>query len=123
MHSPSVLHQSAILTSWKEVAAYLGKGVRTVQRWEKFDHLPVRRVNGSSKIIVYRSELDHWLRSQTVLDQASPSGLAQQIQIARELRRQHTELQVSVQSAMEQLANECRRMSTLISIDAVQHKH
>ena len=27
--------QSELLTSWKEIASYLGKGVRTVQRWEQ----------------------------------------------------------------------------------------
>src|SRR6266550_1743785 len=31
------------LESWKEIAAYLGKGVRTVVRWEKTEGLPVHR--------------------------------------------------------------------------------
>jgi hypothetical protein len=29
------------LNGWKEIAAYVGKGVRTVQRWEKAHGLPV----------------------------------------------------------------------------------
>jgi hypothetical protein len=29
------------LGSWKEIAAYLGRDVRTVQRWEKKEGLPV----------------------------------------------------------------------------------
>jgi hypothetical protein len=33
---------SSTLTSWKEIGQYLGKGVRTVQRWEQQMGLPVR---------------------------------------------------------------------------------
>ena len=38
-----------VFSSWKEIAAYLGKGVRTVQRWEAVLGLPVhhRRNKGS----------------------------------------------------------------------------
>ena len=25
----------SVFTSWKEIACYLGKGIRTVQRWER----------------------------------------------------------------------------------------
>ena len=58
--------QTELLTSWKEIAAYLGKGVRTVQRWELQFGLPVRRPNEKVKGIVHatREELDHWLQMQ-----------------------------------------------------------
>jgi hypothetical protein len=58
--------QAELLTSWKEIAAYLGKGVRTVQRWEQQYGLPVRRPNEKVKGIVHatRPELDRWLASQ-----------------------------------------------------------
>jgi hypothetical protein len=32
------------LDSWKEIAAYLKRGVRTVQRWERTSGLPVHRL-------------------------------------------------------------------------------
>ena len=32
------------LNGWKEIAAFLGKGVRTVQRWEREQGLPVHRL-------------------------------------------------------------------------------
>lgn len=32
-----------LLDSWKEIATYLDKAVRTVQRWEKQEGLPVHR--------------------------------------------------------------------------------
>src|SRR3954470_19244296 len=53
-----------VLNSWKEVATYMGRGVRTVQRWEQELGLPVRRPRGKSRsaVIAFRSELDQWLR-------------------------------------------------------------
>jgi len=52
-----------VLNSWKEVAAYLGRGVRTVQRWEQELGLPVRRPRGRSRsaVIAFKAELDQWL--------------------------------------------------------------
>lgn len=52
-----------VLNSWKEVAVYLGRGVRTVQRWEMDLGLPVRRPRGKSRsaIIALKPELDLWL--------------------------------------------------------------
>ena len=42
-----------MLTTWNEVASYLGKGVRTVQRWEANLSLPVRRKNNILVICAY----------------------------------------------------------------------
>jgi hypothetical protein len=52
-----------VLNSWKEVATYMGRGVRTVQRWEQELGLPVRRPRGKSRsaVIAFKSELDQWL--------------------------------------------------------------
>src|SRR4051812_5278576 len=55
------------LTSWKEIAQYLGKGVRTAQRWERSLELPVRRPLGKRTGIVLADteELDAWVSSCT----------------------------------------------------------
>jgi hypothetical protein len=60
---------SGVLNSWKEIATYLGRGVRTVQRWEAELQLPVHgpRGNNRSAVIAFREELDHWL-ARTPLD-------------------------------------------------------
>ena len=54
------------LGSWKEIAGYLGKGVRTVQRWEQDLGLPVRRPKSRSKGVVFAlaEDIDEWLRQQ-----------------------------------------------------------
>jgi hypothetical protein len=54
------------LDSWKEIATYLGRDVRTVRRWEKERALPVHRLPGSGRraVFAYRSEIDEWLRGE-----------------------------------------------------------
>jgi hypothetical protein len=56
----------AVLGSWKEIATYLGKGVRTVQRWERCSGLPIHRPSGTSKgvVLAFPAELDKWARRQ-----------------------------------------------------------
>ena len=51
--------QEKPLQSWKEIAAYLDRDERTVQRWEKAEALPVRRHRSGirSSVYAYASEL------------------------------------------------------------------
>jgi TolB-like protein/Flp pilus assembly protein TadD len=50
------------LESWKEIAAYLNRGVRTVRRWETEEGLPVHRhVHRTlGSVYAYKSEIDTW---------------------------------------------------------------
>lgn len=52
------------LDSWKEIARYLGRDIRTVTRWERERRLPVHRIPGGGKggAWAYPDELDAWLR-------------------------------------------------------------
>jgi hypothetical protein len=54
------------LTSWKEIASYLGCDQRTCYRWEKILGLPVHRMEGAHKSRVYarKEELDAWRKSK-----------------------------------------------------------
>ena len=54
------------LDSWKEIAAYLKRGVRTVQRWERSNGLPVRRLelDKHGTVHAYKAELDAWWQSR-----------------------------------------------------------
>jgi tetratricopeptide (TPR) repeat protein len=57
------------LESWKEIAAYLGRDVTTVRRWEKREGLPVYRLQHGKlgSIYAYSSELDAWRDRQTLV--------------------------------------------------------
>jgi hypothetical protein len=60
-----------LLNSWKEIAMYLGRGVRTAQRWEQFG-LPVRRVapGPRASVIAHANEIDQWMSR----GQSRPAG-------------------------------------------------
>jgi TolB-like protein/Flp pilus assembly protein TadD len=58
------------LVSWKEIAGHLGREIRTVQRWEKTEGLPVRRHEHQKKstVYAYASELDAWFKKRQPAD-------------------------------------------------------
>src|SRR5262245_12991079 len=54
------------LDSWKEIASHLGRGIRTVQRWEREEGLPVHRLDHVKRGTVYAEcdELAAWWASR-----------------------------------------------------------
>ena len=50
------------LDSWKAIAAYLDQGVRTAQRWEREESLPVYRPSGKTRgtVFAFPQEIDDW---------------------------------------------------------------
>lgn len=52
------------LNDWKEIAAFFGRDERTVRRWERQRGLPVHRISGGARNLVfaYNDELEQWLR-------------------------------------------------------------
>jgi hypothetical protein len=74
------------LNGWKEIAAYLGKSVRSVQRWERAYGLPVRRIQaaGGEVIFAVRREVDAWKLSNqapgvSIKPEPSPALLHQRL--------------------------------------------
>jgi hypothetical protein len=63
------------LESWKEIAAFVGKDVRTAMRWSH-QGMPIRRIPGGKQGRVYgsRSEITQWLSGQRD-ELPSPSAL------------------------------------------------
>jgi hypothetical protein len=58
------------LDSWKAIAQYLGRDVRTVRRWESTLNLPIRRVPGGrgSSVFAYVSEIETWMQRTPTVD-------------------------------------------------------
>lgn len=105
-----------IISGWKDIASYLGKGLRTVQRYERRSGLPVRRPSGKStgSVIATKAELDAWiavspLRNSLRLSQAAVDGNAalnefrQNMKDMSRLQVQTTELGKAVSTALELL--------------------
>jgi tetratricopeptide (TPR) repeat protein len=80
--SPREEGSNARLDSWKQIAAYLGRGERTAKRWEVDRSLPVHRVPGGGRGSVYAfpAELDEWLNSAN----AEESGEASEAEVSDE---------------------------------------
>ena len=75
------------LDSWKEIASYLRRDVRTVQRWEKKENLPVYRHlhDKLGSIYAYRNELTEWFNGRQQSGAASAeqqNGHAEKIKLA-----------------------------------------
>lgn len=56
-------HAGERLDGWKAIAGYLGRDIRTVQRWELKERLPVRRLEHKQRATAYAfsGELDEWM--------------------------------------------------------------
>ena len=54
------------LDSWKEIAVFLNRSVRTVQRWEREEHLPVHRHQHRKRgsVFAFPSEITTWLETR-----------------------------------------------------------
>jgi Tfp pilus assembly protein PilF len=70
------LSASARLTTWKAVAAYIGRDARTAKRYELERGLPVHRLPGDGRSVVfaYPEELDRWLGRQDRADVDPPAS-------------------------------------------------
>ena len=57
------MRERRTLKSWKEIASYLGVGMRTAQRWKHQRGLPVRQPGASkrSTVLGLSDEIDQWL--------------------------------------------------------------
>ena len=58
------------LETWKKIARYLGREVRTCQRWEKLEGLPVHRLHHTRLSSVYAvvAELEEWRRGRETFE-------------------------------------------------------
>jgi len=64
--TPGSGHTKPRLNSWKEIASYFQRDVRTVQLWERKEGLPVHRHEHSvrASVYAYPSELDEWFKER-----------------------------------------------------------
>src|SRR5215213_1477862 len=93
-HPPAPLPGSDVplegrLDSWKEIAAYLGRGIRTVQRWEREEGLPIHRLAHEKRGSIYarREELAAWWESRRLTLASPPAPDAVDAPIAPRLER------------------------------------
>lgn len=64
LQGSSARNTRGVLYSWKEIAAYMCRGVRTLQRYEKQLGFPVHRLAGrkTGSIVAFVDEIETWIR-------------------------------------------------------------
>ena len=72
------------LRGWKKIAAYLGRDVRSAQRYEKTRGLPVHREAGdggpgAASVFAFPGELDEWLEGRKPAESAAVAGASAQL--------------------------------------------
>jgi predicted DNA-binding transcriptional regulator AlpA len=130
---------SKLLVGWKNVANYLGMGVRTIQRYEREHALPVRRPAGGLRgaVIATSAELDAWVAASPIRDYfqltspKAPSSTFAEIQagmrkmqdLCAEIRRMREEMKASMDT-LHSTIHGTVRARTLIgdSLERVQGK-
>jgi hypothetical protein len=103
----SRLQDRKVLNSWKEIAAYLDRGVRTVQRWHQDLQLPVHKVKNTrhASVFAYRVEIDRWLQACAKRSQGEGPDYSQR---EREATRHRADTTRELASKMMVLVGEQR---------------
>ncbi len=78
-----------ILNTWKEIARYVGRSARTIQRWERDLGFPIHRPSGreGGAVLAIPSEIDQWVQKAPIRDlQNSATPIASP---PREVTKEH----------------------------------
>jgi hypothetical protein len=113
------------LSGWKEIANYLGKGVRTVQRYERELGFPVRRPAGKSHaaVIATKTEIDAWVAASPIRDefQLSMAQTNSQMAALENIKERLTKMGM-LRDQMQALRMELRA-STLNLAESIEKMH
>jgi phage terminase Nu1 subunit (DNA packaging protein) len=107
---------NASLNSWKEIAVFLGRGVRTVQRWERELGLPVHRIRETehSPVFAFASELRKWLERRGKAGVRKPPSPSDALPSAEPERRPQLEPpRLLAQEILKMLAEQAKATEQL----------
>jgi len=117
--------ETTVLSSWKDIARYMGKGVRTVQRWERHLGLPVRRPNGASHksaVLLNRNDLDTWLATRFSARAAVKDLAAESCASTTRARASLRESILELTESIRVLAERCDLLSNHTQNAAWRHR-
>jgi hypothetical protein len=126
-----------MLSSWKEIAHFFGKGVRTVQRWEKTLDLPIHRPPGapSNVVLARTSDLEEWMHRGSVRtemqDDAATETVASLSGLEREVSRlaslhgvaaESADVTASVDERVSALTDTVAQVNSKLASSAAVHR-
>jgi hypothetical protein len=107
--APENGQDASVLTSWKDIARYVGRSVRTVQRWERELGFPVRRTKTREKgsVLAIPREIDSWVETQQFMNGSDRATTL--LQSLHELRSENRELlrQLAIKQAKVEQSHGC----------------
>jgi hypothetical protein len=124
---PTPSQSQQFLSGWKEIAGYLGKGVRTAQRYERLLALPVRRPAGkpSGSVIATKAELDGWVKASPIREifhlrnrpdsESQTNALKNRVSEMAQLREQLLTLRYEVQRSVDSLHSSICELQNILS--------
>lgn len=87
------------LDSWKAIALFLDRSLRTVQRWHVCNGLPVHHFGGQKgSVFAYEEEIENWLANLTKVPSATQQGADAMLESGR---RRSQELTATANSMWE----------------------
>lgn len=123
--------QLDILSGWKEIASYLGKAVRTVQRYECELRLPIQRPAGRStgSVIATKTEIDSWISTAPFREAFRPplraadttekvKGLTQQVTEMHRLCEETARLRDEMRAARQALKASLQLLQEILALAA-----
>lgn len=122
------------LSGWKEIANYLGKGVRTVQRYERELGLPVRRPAGRStgSVLATNAELDGWVKASPIrasflltphaddVSQGTTAAIRNNLAETTRLREQMLLLRSEIKASLHALNDSLRGLQGTLNVHRTQ---
>jgi hypothetical protein len=118
------LEAPKFLSGWKDISSYLGKGVRTVQRYERELGLPVRRPASKSRaaVVATKIELDAWIQASPYRDTFTlPRLTTSQETVTADIRRGMNEMR-RLRHQMFDLREEMKRAVAVLR-DSIETVH
>jgi len=112
-----------ILHSWREIASYAGRGVRTVQRYEVQLNLPVHRPAGKdrSAVLAFSDEIDAWLSEASKRADAASVSPHKETQQQVETKRRYLALAANAKrnyefanAAYESCLRQAKRVNSML---------
>ena len=105
------------LDSWKDIAHYLNRSVRTVQRWEMLEAMPVHRhCHGTGgSVYAYKQEVDAWRSSRS--QEKRPTLATRRVPTGPLARAEQSALLRLLEVIVEQLHEDAARSTVALPAD------
>ena len=94
-----------------EISSYVGKGVRTIQRWESEFGFPIPRSKPGTKsfVLAIPAEIDAWIQAQQLSDGQLNSVQSERTALYRAVR--------ALQAEIRELRSENRQLQRQLALE------